>query len=174
MHAHIGPLTRPILILLGGIAMGLLACVVTYRTFTAPHRAMLQHELPELAWLQREFNLAPDEFERISALHRAYLPHCEELCERIAAQHDKIRRLVVQSAEVTPEILRLLEEAARIRLECQRVMLDHFFAVSRAMPPDQGKRYLAWVQEKTFHMDHDPGSPASSHSGHGHREHPHH
>jgi hypothetical protein len=28
-------------------------------------------------------------------------------------------------------------------------MLKHFFEVSRTMPPEQGKRYLAWVRENT-------------------------
>jgi hypothetical protein len=28
-------------------------------------------------------------------------------------------------------------------------MLKHFQEVSRAMPPEQGRRYLAWVQEQT-------------------------
>ncbi len=28
-------------------------------------------------------------------------------------------------------------------------MLKHFFEVSRAMSPEQGRRYLAWVQEQT-------------------------
>lgn len=36
-----------------------------------------------------------------------------------------------------------------MRSECQAEMLKHFFEVSRAMPPEQGKRYLAWVQEQT-------------------------
>ncbi len=29
-------------------------------------------------------------------------------------------------------------------------MMQHFYEVSRAMPPEQGKRYLAWVQSETL------------------------
>jgi hypothetical protein len=29
-------------------------------------------------------------------------------------------------------------------------MLEEFYQVSRSMPPDQGKRYLAWVQGQTL------------------------
>jgi hypothetical protein len=36
-----------------------------------------------------------------------------------------------------------------MRADCQAEMLKHFFEVSRAMPADQGKRYLAWVQAQT-------------------------
>jgi hypothetical protein len=167
-------LTRAIAILLAGVLLGLVAWGGVYWTLTAPHRAILREHHPELAWLQLEFNLSPAEFERISALHRAYLPYCEELCERIAAHHNDIRHLVQQSTELTPEIQSLLEEAARVRIECQQMMLDHFFAVSRAMSPEQGRRYLAWVQEKTFHMDHERTAPAGFHTGHGPADHRHH
>jgi hypothetical protein len=171
------PFTRAILILLTGILLALLAGGAAYWTLTAPHRVMLRQHHPELAWLQREFNLSPAEFERISDLHRAYLPHCAELCERIAALHDNIRNLVQQSSELTPEIMAHLEEAARVRVECQQMMLDHFFAVSRAMSPEQGRRYLTWVQEKTFHMDHERTALPGTKSGHGpadHQQHQHH
>lgn len=168
------PLTRAIVILLAGVLLGLLACGGVYWMLTAPHRAMLRHHHPELAWLQREFNLTPMEFDRISELHRAYLPHCEELCERIAIHHDKIRQLIAQSTERTPEIQALLEEAARVRLECQQMMLDHFFAVSRLMSPEQGARYLAWVQEKTFLMDHERTASQDFNTGHGPADHRHH
>ena len=36
------------------------------------------------------------------------------------------------------------------RRECQRMMLRHFFQVSQTMPPEEGRRYLAWVKEKAF------------------------
>jgi len=36
-----------------------------------------------------------------------------------------------------------------MRADCQAEMLKHFFEVSRTMPAEQGKRYLAWVQAQT-------------------------
>jgi hypothetical protein len=168
--------TRAVLVLLAGMAVGLLACGAAYWSLTADHRAMLRNDHPELAWLQRQFNLAPDEFERISALHRAYLPQCQDFCEQIEKLHDEIRRLVQQSDQLTPQLEALLEQAGRTRMECQKMMLQHFFAVSRAMSPEQGQRYLLWVQEKTFHMDHERGASLSepAHGSPGHRKHGHH
>jgi hypothetical protein len=29
-------------------------------------------------------------------------------------------------------------------------MLEHFYKVAQTMPPEQGRRYLAWVQQETF------------------------
>ncbi len=37
-----------------------------------------------------------------------------------------------------------------LRTECQRMMLRHFFQVSKTMPLEQGRRYLFWVKEKAF------------------------
>ena len=51
---------------------------------------------------------------------------------------------------VTPEIKQALTEAAYLRVECQSAMMQHFYEVSRAMSPDQGKRYLTWVQQETL------------------------
>ena len=39
---------------------------------------------------------------------------------------------------------------SQLQAECQASMLRHFYQVSQAMPPEQGRRYLAWVQEKTI------------------------
>jgi hypothetical protein len=160
---------RVLVILFLGAALGLGAAAATYWSMTASHRALLRQAQPELAWLQLEFELSPEDFTRISALHQAYLPQCAELCQRIASCESRIRTLLDQSDELTPEIEDLLLEAAHTRVECQRNMLEHFFQVSRAMPPEQGRRYLAWVKEKTFRMDHEPGPPREA--SHGHQRH---
>jgi hypothetical protein len=62
-----------------------------------------------------------------------------------------------QTNALTPEIEKTLSEAAELRLECQRAMLKHFIEVSKTMPPSQGKRYLVWVEEKTFLPDYGMG-----------------
>lgn len=161
---------RSLLILVLGLGLGLLGGSGTYWAMTAGYRAMFRQAQPELAWLQREFRLSDEEYRRIATLHEAYLPKCAELCARIADTEARIRELLDRHDAVTPEIERLLLEAAYIRVECQKTMLDHFFAVSRAMPAEQGQRYLVWVREKTFLMDHEKGRPVEASHGH-HRHH---
>jgi hypothetical protein len=39
---------------------------------------------------------------------------------------------------------------AQMRAECETEMLRHFLEVSRTMPVEQGKRYLAWVEQQTL------------------------
>ena len=117
---------------------------------TADCRWMMNEPQPELAWLKKEFKLSDEEFARISELHAAYMPQCAMRCQRIDAQNQKLRELFAQSTNVTPEIQALLTERAKTRADCEAEMMKHFLEVSRTMPPDQGKRYLAWVEEQTF------------------------
>jgi hypothetical protein len=55
-----------------------------------------------------------------------------------------------ESSTVTPEIQAVMADRARLRAECEAEMLKHFLEVSRTMPPEQGRRYLAWVQQLTI------------------------
>lgn len=138
------------LILLLGLLVGTAGFSGFYYLGTASHRSLMQEPQPELAWLKKEFKLSDVEFARISQMHAAYRPQCAERCRRIEEQNEKLQRLLAQSTNVTPEIQTLLAERAKTRAECETEMLKHFLAVSRTMPPEQGRRYLSWVQRQTF------------------------
>src|SRR6266568_6689550 len=135
------------------LLLGLLACAAAffgiYYLGTVHCRDMMRESKPELAWLKSEFKLSDAEFARISQLHEAYLPECRERCKRIKEQGEKLQQLLAQAKAVTPEIQNLLAERAKTRAECEAEMLKHFLEVSRTMPPQQGQRYLAWVEQQT-------------------------
>jgi len=141
---------KSVTILIVGLILGFAAYGAFYLAGTAPHREVVQSRAPELLWLKNEFNLSQTEFERISALHEAYMPHCVEMCRRIDAKNEEIRALLNTANTLTPQIEGKLLEAAQLRVECQKSMLRHFYEVSQTMPAEQGRRYLAWVQERTF------------------------
>lgn len=159
---------RSMTILIAGLAVGVAAYVCLYSAGTTSRREMLQNKTPELVWLKKEFNLTDNEFERISRLHEGYLPQCAEMCRRIETKSAELKQLLANTNVLTAEIEAKLAEASQLRLDCQKRMLQHFYEVSRTMRQDQGKRYLAWVQEKTFLPDHgmngapDP-APAHEH-----------
>jgi heavy-metal resistance protein len=157
------------------LAAGLALAVGGYAGFCffscASNRELLRGPAPELAWLKKEFNLSDGEYARIMELHAAYLPGCQERCRRIAAKDTELKKLLAQTNVLTPEIERTLNEAAQLKVECQIAMLKHFAAVSETMPPEQGKRYLAWVQEKTFLSDHGMKSTSEAvRPSHDHHE----
>jgi hypothetical protein len=152
---------RSLGILCIGMAAAVLAYSAVYLSTTASSRQARHSDTPELLWLKQEFSLNDADFQRICGLHNGYLPRCRETCSRIAAENGEIRAMLAKTNTITPEIERKLAEVAQLRSECQKAMLEHFYEVSRVMPPAQGRRYLDWIQYQTLG---DGGS--SSMAGH--------
>ncbi len=143
-------MTKGAVILLLGLLLGLAGFSGLYYLGTSSYRAAMREPQPELAWLKKEFKLSDAEFARISQLHAAYLPECAKRCQRIEEQNQKLQALLAQSTNVTAEIQSLLAERAKTRADCEAEMMKHFLEVSRTMPPQQGRRYLAWVEQQTI------------------------
>lgn len=135
------------------LLLGLLVSTAAFSGFyylgTASSRDMMREPKPELAWLKKEFHLSDAEFTRILQMHDAYLPQCRERCLRIAQEDGRLQELLAAATNMTPEIQNLLAERAKTRADCEAEMLKHFLAVSRTMPPEQGRRYLAWVETQS-------------------------
>ena len=144
---------RPWIILCSGLLFALVAYFGFYYALTAQSRDIARGERPELDWLKKEFHLKDAEFSRISQMHKAYLSGCAERCRLIDEKNEHLKELLSATNAITPEIERALSEAALLRAECQKKMLQHFYEVSRTMPEDQGKRYLEWVREQTIMSD---------------------
>ena len=137
-------------------------------------RRICVHELAasgdDLAWLRNEFHLSDGEMQRIRQLHDGYLPKCHENCARIAAKKRELQGELDKVQGITPEARQKLTEVAALRAQCQANMLAHFFEVSRAMPPEQGRRYLAEMQRLTlgFHEQIENTMSPDTSSPHGH------
>lgn len=140
---------RSWLILVAGMVLALAAYCGFYYVGTAKVRNLEKSDTPELAWLKAEFHLSDTEFGRICQMHESYLAGCAERCRLIDEKNARLRQLLSVTNAVTPEIEQTLRDAAQLRAECQKQMLEEFYAVSRTMPLEEGKRYLAWVQGKT-------------------------
>jgi hypothetical protein len=141
---------RPFLLLIAVLALAAGAFAIFY---FAGSRLCVWHgaaQTNELAWLQTEFHLDDAEMRRISALHDAYKPLCEEMCVRLAKKTRELEQALKGATNVSSEIEGKLNEVAALRAECQANMLRHFQEVSRAMPVEQGRRYLAEMQRMTF------------------------
>lgn len=140
---------RPLVILAVGLLVALAGYCGFYLAGSAWHRDLLHSQSPELLWLKKEFNLSDTELTRIAKLHEAYRPHCKKLCRRIDEQNARLKRVLASANGLAPEVEQCLTEAAQLRSKCQRDMLQHFFEVSQTMPPEQGRRYLEWILERT-------------------------
>jgi hypothetical protein len=163
-------------VLLAGIVVCAAAFGGVYCWGTAPARRLMREEEPELAWLKAEFKLSDAEMTRITQLHEAYLPQCRERCRLVEEQNERLDHLLARAEGMTSEIREVLAERARIRAECEAEMLRHFLAVSHTMPPEQGRRYLEWVERQTIlrptameSRHHHEGGHGSEHQAHPER-----
>jgi len=142
--------TRAWFILLGGVFLAVAAYACVYLAGTATQRSVDNSDKPALAWMQKEYRLDDAQFARLREVHDAYRPKCMAMCRMIDEKNSQIEGLLAATNVVTPEIREALAEAAGIRAECEAAMLEHFYSVAETMPPEQGKRYLTWVQQETL------------------------
>ena len=154
---------RALAILCIGVLGAISGYFALYLSATSPTRSALRAQTPELSWLKQEFHLSDAEFQRICDLHAGYLPKCREMCGRIAAKNEELKAILAQTNAMTPEIEKKLAEIAQVRAQCQMDMLEHFYAVSRAMPPEQGRRYLDWIEDQTLGGGGSPANAAGHH-----------
>ncbi len=163
-------MNRSLVILLGALALGVAIFVGSF--FTARHTTMSCCAKPadDLNWLRLEFHLSDADMARIRTMHEGYLPKCAEMCTKIAAAKRELDSLVGTNTNLTAEAQAKLKEIAALRAQCQAQMLEHFVAVSQAMPPEQGARYLAEMKKLTLG---DTGQMEQSMSGDSAHEHQH-
>jgi hypothetical protein len=158
------------LTVVAGLVLAVAAYLGTYYAGTAHSHSLEHAQSPELLWLKDEYHLGDAEFQRILQMHEAYLAGCADRCRRIDEKNADLRQLLAATNAVNPQIERVLAEAAQLRAECQKQMLQHFYDVSRTMPPEQGQRYLAWVQARTIlsdtHSQMQGSAAASPHAHH--------
>ena len=141
-------MNRPFLILICGLALSAAAFSGMYAVTTAHLPA--HSNSPGLTWLKQEYQLTDEQYTQVCQLYAAYHPKCMEMCRQIDERNTRLKQLLAATNVVTPEIKEALAENAQLRAKCQAAMLNHFYAVSQVMPPEQGRRYLAWMQSETL------------------------
>jgi Heavy-metal resistance len=155
-----------VLALAAGVAMFALSFVIAQRLCVQ----QLSRSTDNLEWLREEFRLSADELARVRALHEGYLPQCAVLCEQIAAKKRELESTLAGVTNITAAAEQQLAELGVLRAHCQTQMLRHFVEVSQAMPPEQGRRYLAEMQRVTlgFHEQIEQSMPGAAGHDHGH------
>ena len=164
-------MNRSLIIVLGALALGVAVFAGSY--FVSQRACVMSMTNPadDLSWLRDEFHLNDAEMARVRQLHEGYMPQCAEMCVRIAAKKSELETALGGTTNVTANAQKKLTELGELRAQCQAQMLRHFIAVSQAMPPEEGRRYLAEMQRLTlgFHEGIEKlMSPASDHEHHQH------
>lgn len=161
-------MNRSLVILIGALALG--AAIFAGSFFATRHITVMCCAKPsdDLAWLQTEFRLRDTEMTRIRQLHEGYLPKCGEICAKIAAKKSELNSILGNGTNIPTEAQTKLDEIATLRAQCQAQMLQHFVAVSRTMPPEEGKRYLAEMKKITLGEHEQIEQTMSEDAGHEH------
>ncbi len=157
---------RPLFILLGTLIAG--AAIFGGAYFTSQYTCRLCRAQPadDLAWLRLEFHLSDAEMARIRTLHEGYLPKCAETCAAIAAQKREYESAFGSGPPATAAAREKLKEIAALRAQCRAQMLQYFATVSQAMPPEQGRRYLAEMEQLTSGTQEQMEQSMSGHARH--------
>jgi len=157
---------RPLVILLGALALG---TAIFAGSYVAARRATLiccAKSPDDLSWLRSEFHLGESEMARIRELHASYRPRCAEICAQIAVKQYELVAAMDGGTNATAEVRSKANELAALRARCQAQMLQHFEAVSQAMPPEQGRRYLAEMRRLTLDQHEQFEHSMSNPTGH--------
>lgn len=141
---------RSLLILCALLVACVALCFGVYRLSGHWRATQLARSTDDLDWLRMEFHLGDAELARIRQLHDGYLPKCREYCDRIAAKKREVAEGLANGTNVSAAVEAKLAEVATLRAQCQAAMLRHFVEVSRVMPSEQGKRYLAEMERLTL------------------------
>jgi small-conductance mechanosensitive channel len=161
-------MNRSLVILLGALALG--AAVFASSYFVSQRACLMTRSADDLSWLRDEFHLSDAEMSRVRQLHEGYMPQCAKMCALIAAKKAEVQAALGNSTDVTVEAQKKLTELGELRAQCQAQMLQHFFTVSQAMPPEQGQRYLAEMKRLTLGFHEEIEQSMSNAAGHEHHQ----
>ena len=157
-------MNRSLVLLLGALALG--AAIFAGAYYASQRACVMSSATDDLSWLRTEFHLGDAEMARIRELHEGYLPKCAEICAKIAAKKREVDSALGNSTNITAEARTKLNEVAVLRAQCQAQMLQHFITVSQAMPPEQGRRYLAEMKKLTLGTNETMEQSMSGDNGH--------
>ena len=161
-------MNRSLVLLLGALALG--AAVFASSYFVSHRASLITRSADDLSWLRDEFHLSDAEMARVRSLHEGYMPQCAKMCRLIAAKEAEVQTALANGTNVTAEAQKKLTELGELRAQCQAQMLRHFIAVSQAMPPEEGQRYLAEMKRITLGSHEEIEQSMSDHTGHEHHQ----
>ena len=161
-------MNRSLIILLGALAIGAAVFAGSYFVGQRAGIAYAANPADDLSWLRAEFHLNAGQMARIRRLHEGYKPQCARMCALIAAKKTELQTVLANGTNVTAEAEKELTELGELRAQCQAQMLRHFIAVSQAMPPEEGCRYLAEMEKITLGSHEEIEQSMSEHASHEH------
>jgi hypothetical protein len=144
---------RSIIIVLGALALAAALFLGSFVVSQRVCRVCVAEPPGGLSWLQKQYQLNDDEMARIQTLHKEYLAQCDVMCRMIADKKQAVQQALNNTTNINPAAEQKLDELAACRVHCQSQMLQYFVNVSRVMPAEQGRRYLAEMEKNTLGLN---------------------
>jgi len=139
---------RVLLVLLITLCVSVAGYSIFYHLATRPAKCMLDQSNGGMVWLRQEYHLSDAQYSKIAKMHDDYRPTCDRMCQQVAVANKKVSDLIRSSSTVTPEIEAALKDWARLQNECRLEMLQHVYAVSTEMNPEDGRRYVKMATDR--------------------------
>lgn len=140
---------KPALILLTVLVVAAAAYFTCYHLATRESQRMLG-SADDLAWLRAEFTLDDAQARAIATLQADYEPRCMAMCDRIATSSARLKKLLHESASMTPELEAAMREASQTEADCHAATLAQAFAISARMAPAQAARYRTMIAARVL------------------------
>ena len=143
-------MNRSLILIIGALALG---AGIFAGAYCISHRASAiccANRTDALGWLRSEYHLKDAEMARLRQMQEAYMPQCAKMCALVEAKNAEIQATLAHGTNVDRDIGRELADLGLLRAQCQEQMLRYFMAVSQAMPPEEGRRYLAEMEKSTL------------------------
>ncbi len=163
-------MNRSLVIVLGALALGAALFCGSYAAGQRLCRVCVAQPAGSLDWVRREFHLNNAEMARIQTLHKNYLSQCAAMCRMVTAQKQEVAAALGNTTNVNPVAEQKLAELAACRARCQSRMLQYFVEVSGVMPPAEGRRYLAQMQNFTLGLQEGNAQSTLEPAGHEHHQ----
>lgn len=143
-------MVRSLIIVLGALALGAALFIGSFTLSRNVCQACIAEPPGSLHWLQSQYHLSHEETVRIQKLHNDYLSQCDSMCRIITAKQQEVEATLNNATNVNSVAQEKLDDLAACRAHCQSQMLQYFVNVSRIMPPEEGRRYLADMEKETL------------------------
>ena len=124
-----------------GLCMYLCAKVMLARVDDSSMHLVQGSRLPEIQWLRRWLKLDDEQFAKVQALHVAYMPKCENLCERVRQSEAAVLALSWKQSKVDPALAAAIQARAQVASECQQALLEHVYQTAACMKAEQAQLY---------------------------------
>lgn len=162
-------MNRSLVIVLGALLLGAALFAASFTVSQRICRVCVEQPPGSLDWMQTQFHLNDDELARIQKLHNNYLTECKAMCRMVVEKKQEAAAALNNSTNISPVAKQKLAELAACRAQCQSRMLQYFIDVSHNMPPAEGNRYLAQMQQLTLGFQSGNAQSMSESAGHEHQ-----